>query len=93
MSSLSGILTVSSTITPHHLLVQVEIFDAAGEESCAYVYNNFSATQVANTSQQASSSDTPIRNLLGSLTAEGIRLRDTSNNPGIFFCFQVRSAD
>ncbi|TIB15854.1 hypothetical protein E3P92_01552 [Wallemia ichthyophaga] len=75
-------------ITPQHLLVQVKIFGSEGLRSCAYVYNSSTATQVANTHHQNTSSETPIRNLLGSLTAEGMRLRDTNNNPGIFFCFQ-----
>ncbi|TIC32188.1 hypothetical protein E3Q11_00488 [Wallemia mellicola] len=75
-------------IIPHHLLVQVEIFDSRGLESCAYVYNSTTATQAANTTQASLTSDKPIRNLLGSLTAEGTRLRDTENNQGIFFCFQ-----
>ncbi|EOR01389.1 hypothetical protein J056_004175 [Wallemia ichthyophaga EXF-994] len=75
-------------ITPQHLLVQVKIFDSEGLRSCAYVFNSSTATQVANTHHQNTSSETPIRNLLGSLTAEGMRLRDTNNNPGIFFCFQ-----
>ncbi|EIM24234.1 hypothetical protein WALSEDRAFT_62056 [Wallemia mellicola CBS 633.66] len=75
-------------IIPHHLLVQVEIFDSRGLESCAYVYNSTTATQAANTTQASLTSDKPIRNLLGSLTAEGTRLRDMENNQGIFFCFQ-----